>query len=541
MKALMMDRQLLVIDILRHARRNFPDVEIVSETVEGGRHRHGYAQAYARTARLAHALIGMGAALGDRVGTLAWNGYRHLEIYFATAGTGTICHMINPRLFPDQLVYIINHAEDRWLFIETSFVELVEGLADRLPKVEGYVILSDREHMPDTSLPNARCYEELLASGEPDFAWREVGEETACGMCYTSGTTGNPKGVLYSNRGVVLHTMAFAFPDAAGCSMRDVMMPVVPMFHVNAWGSVHAGAMHGAKLVLPGPRLLDGAVLQALINEEGVTVSLGVPTIWMALMQHLKRAGGDLKPMDRTIIGGSACPPALMEAFREYGVRVRHAWGMTETTPLGVLNTPRPEFADWPPRERAKMDYKTGHGFFGVEMKIVDEDDNELPWDGVKFGALKVRGPWVCSGYYRAEADDAHDENGWFDTGDVATIDRYGFVQITDRTKDVIKSGGEWIGSIEIENIAVAFPGVAEAAAVAIAHDKWGERPLLVVRCEDGAQVDADELLRFYEGKVAKWWIPDAVEFIDEIPLTATGKISKLKLRERFEGYRWSR
>ena len=540
MKGLMMDRQLLIIDILRHARRNHPNVEIVSETVEGGRHRYTYTDAYKRTAQLAHALTALGAEPGDRIGTLAWNTYRHFEIYFATAGTGTVVHTINPRLFPEQLVYVINHAEDRWLFLDTSFIPLVEKLKDQLPSIEGYVILCDREHMPETNLPNALCYEDLLAAQEEEYDWAELDEHSASGLCYTSGTTGNPKGVLYTHRGVVLHTMAFGFPDAASCSMHDVVFPVVPMFHVNAWGSTHAAPMFGAKLVLPGPKMLDGEVLQKLINEEGVTVSFGVPTIWMALMQHIEKNGGDLNPMNRTVIGGSACPPALMQAFRGFGVRVRHAWGMTETTPLGVLNTPRPEFADWPEEAQRHMDQKTGHGFFGIEMKIVDDDDNELPWDGKQFGALKVRGPWVCSNYFRMEEgkSDVHGD-GWFNTGDVATIDEYGFMNITDRTKDVIKSGGEWISSIELENIAVAFPGVAEAASVAMEHRKWGERPLLIVRREEGAEVDKAELLDFYHDKVAKWWIPDGVEFVDELPHTATGKISKLQLREKFADYRF--
>ena len=540
MKGLMMERQLLVIDILKHAHRNYPNVEIVSETVEGGRHRYTYSDAYRRTAKLANALQRLGAKTGDRVGTLAWNGYRHFELYYATAGTGTVIHTINPRLFPEQLIYVINHAEDRWLFLETSFVEAAEKLAPHLPGIDGFIILCDREHMPETSLPNAMCYEDLLGVEEEQYNWAEPDEKTACGLCYTSGTTGNPKGVLYSNRGVVLHTMASGAPDAVHYSMLDVVMPVVPMFHVNAWGSPHASPMFGAKLVLPGPKMLDGKTLQALINEEGVTISLGVPTIWMALMNYVKENGGDLNPMNRSIIGGSACPPALMKSFRDYGVRVRHAWGMSETTPLGVLNTPKPEFASWSADEQQRMDEKTGHGFFGIEMKIVDEDNTELPWDGVQFGALKVRGPWVCNDYFKLDgASDAHDADGWFSTGDVATIDEHGFMQITDRTKDVIKSGGEWISSIELENIAVSYPGVAEAASIAMEHTKWGERPLLVIRKSENAEIDKRALINFYQGKVASWWIPDAVEFIEEVPHTATGKVSKLKLREHFANYEW--
>ncbi len=539
MKGLMMERPLLIIDILGHARRNHPAVKIVSQTPEGGRHRYTYSDAYNRTCQLAHALGRLGADPGDRIGTLAWNGYRHFELYFATAGSGTVCHTINPRLFPDQLVYIINHAADRWLFIETGFVPLVEQLAPRLDSVEGFVVLCDREHMPETGLANIHCYEELLEGLPTEYQWPDLDETTASGLCYTSGTTGHPKGVLYNHRAVVLHAMAFGFPDAIGASMQDVIMPVVPMFHVNAWGAPYAAPMFGSGLVLPGPHVLDGAMLQSLINDEGVTVSLGVPTIWMALMQHLKQHGGTLEPMNRSIIGGSACPPALMEVFQEYGVRVRHAWGMTETTPLGVLNTPRPEFADWPEQEQRRMDEKTGHGFFGIEMKIVDDDDNELPWDGQQFGTLKVRGPWVCNRYYKQEVGDEHDSKGWFATGDVATIDEYGFMQITDRTKDVIKSGGEWISSIDLENIAIAYPGIAEAAAIAIEHPKWGERPLLAVKLEEKTVVDSRVLLDFFQGKVANWWIPDAVEFVEDIPHTATGKISKLQLRQRFVNFRW--
>ncbi len=539
MKGLIMERPLLITDILRHALSNFPDVEIVSETVEGGRHRYTYGDAWRRVSRLAHALERLGAGSGDRVGTLAWNTYRHFELYFATAAGGTVVHTINPRLFPEQLVYIVNHAEDRWLFLDTSFLPLVEQLAPQLKTVEAFVLLCDREHMPETGLDRVLCYEELLEAADEDYRFPEFDERTASGLCYTSGTTGNPKGVLYSHRGVVLHSMAYGAPDAVSLSMRDAVMPVVPMFHVNAWGTPFAAPMFGARLVLPGPRMLDGAVLQSLINDEGVTVSLGVPTIWQAVIQHVRRNGGDLRPLDRTIIGGSACPPALMEAFREFGVRVRHAWGMTETTPLGAMNTPRPQFAAMSEAQQRAMDYKTGHGFFGMQMKIVDDDDNELPWDGKQVGALKVRGPWVCSSYYRVEHSDSHDDKGWFNTGDVASFDRFGFLQITDRTKDLIKSGGEWISSIELENVAVGFDGVAEAAAVAIEHPKWGERPLLVVRPEQGAEVDVAALLDYFADKVARWWIPDAVEIVDEIPHTATGKISKLILRQRFDGYRW--
>ncbi len=538
MLGLTMEHELLITDILRHAMVHHPRVEIVSE-LPGGRHRYTYADAWRRTCRLAHAIDRLGARPGDRIGTLAWNSYRHVELYYATAGGGTVCHTLNPRLFHDQLVYIINHAEDRWLFLDTDFVELAESLAPHLPTVEGYVLLCDRDRMPETRLPNAMCYEELLAREEEDYNWPRLPERTASGLCYTSGTTGNPKGVLYSHRGIVLHAMAFAFPDCNDLSMRDVILPVVPMFHVNAWGAPFAAAMHGAKLVLPGAKMLDGAVLQSLVNEEGVTIALGVPTIWMALAQHLRQHGGNLAPLNRLVIGGSACPAALMETYREHGVRVRHAWGMTEMSPLGIVNTPRPEFALWPRERQRAMDARTGHGFFGVQMKIVDEEDNELPWDGEAVGALKVRGPWVCRAYYREDGPTAHDAQGWFHTGDVANIDEHGFVQITDRDKDMIKSGGEWISSIELENIAVGCPGVAEAAAIAVAHPKWGERPLLVIRRQEQAAVEPATLLAAFDGRVPRWWVPDAVAFVDDIPHTATGKISKRTLRERFADYPW--
>ncbi|MFT5112012.1 MAG: acyl-CoA synthetase (AMP-forming)/AMP-acid ligase II [Parasphingorhabdus sp.] len=540
MQGLMMDRPLLIRNIIDHANRNFPTVEIVSQTVEGERHRYTYADAHRRSGQLSNALKRLGANRSDRIGTIAWNTYRHFELYFGTACAGLVCHTMNPRLFPEQLIYIVNHASDRWLFLDTTFVPLVEKLHSEFKCVEGYVLLCDREHMPETSLPNAMCYEELIAAEEGEADWQDFDENTASGLCYTSGTTGNPKGVLYSHRAVVLHSMAYGTPDAVMMSAREVAMPVVPMFHVNAWGTPFAAPMFGAKLVLPGPKMLDGATLQALVNEEGVTVSLGVPTIWQALMQHVKSGNGDLKPMNRTIIGGSACPPALMDAFEAYGVRVRHAWGMTESTPLGVLNTPRPEFDSMSAEQQRVMDYKTGHGFFGIEMKIVDDEDKELAWDGKQVGSLKIRGPWVCRDYYGMEgASDVHDSKGWFETGDVGSIDEFGFLQITDRTKDLIKSGGEWISSIDVENVAISFPGVTEAAAVAIEHIKWGERPLLVVTVAEGVQIDKQALLDYYQGKVATWWIPDAVEVIDEIPHTATGKISKLKLRQHYDDFSW--
>jgi fatty-acyl-CoA synthase len=533
----MMDQPLLISSILRFAARNHPEAEIVSRTVEGPIHRYRYPEWASRTARLANALVALGMAPGDRVGTLAWNGYRHLELYFAISGMGGICHTINPRLFPDQLSYIINHAEDQWVFTDLTFVPLLEGLADRLTGVRGFVVMTDAAHMPDTTLPNVQCYEGLLEGQTDQIEWPVFDENTASSMCYTSGTTGHPKGVVYSHRSTVLHSYAICLPDAMGLSARDAVLPVVPMFHVNAWGTPYGAPVVGAKLVFPGPHM-DGESLQSLIQDESVTLSAGVPTIWAALLQYLESSGKRVDSLQRTIIGGSSCPETMIRAFRDrYEVEVLHAWGMTETSPIGVVNVPKPFFDSLSDERRFDVTCKQGRGFFGIEMKIADDENRELPWDGTSVGALKVRGPWVCSSYYRLESSSAHDEPGWFETGDVGAIDEHGYLQLTDRTKDLIKSGGEWISSIELENIAVGHPDVIEAAVIAARDDRWGERPLLIVIKAEGSELTEPALLSHYQDKVAKWQIPDAVVFVDELPHTATGKLSKLTLREQYQGH----
>jgi len=536
MLGLMMDQPLLISSILKFAARNHPEGEIVSRTVEGPIHRYRYPEWAARSARLANALLSLGVVQGDRIGTLAWNGYRHLELYYGVSGIGAVCHTINPRLFPNQISYIIEHAEDQWLFTDISFVPVLEAISDQLTGVKGFVMMTDSAHMPDTSLPNVHCYEDLLAAVSDQIHWPVFDENTASSLCYTSGTTGHPKGVLYSHRSTVLHSYGICLPDSMGLSASDCVLPVVPMFHVNAWGTAYGAPMVGSKLVLPGPRM-DGESLQQLIEGESVTVAAGVPTIWAALLQHLESSGKRVDSLDRTVIGGSSCPESMIRMFQDrYGVRVLHAWGMTETSPIGVVNTPK-LFADTlSDEQRFALDCKQGRGLFGIEMKITDDDDRPLPWDGVAMGTLKVRGPWVCSGYYKLEHSSAHQEAGWFETGDVGSIDPHGYLQITDRTKDLIKSGGEWISSIELENIAVGHPDVVEAAAIAARDGRWGERPILIVVKTEASPLTETALLAYYADKVAKWQIPNAVVFCDELPHTATGKLSKLTLREQYEG-----
>ncbi len=536
MFGLMMDVPLSITSIMRFAERNFPDQTIVSVTADNPRHRYCYADAFARTRRLAGALQALGAAAGDQVATLAWNDYRHFELYYATACSGLVCHTVNPRLFPDQIVYILNHAASRWVFTDPAFVPLLEQLQDRLDAVDGFVVLTDQTHMPATALRNVRCYEALLAEQPDRFEWPELDERTASGLCYTSGTTGHPKGVLYSHRSTVLHSYAISLPDVMGLSASDVILPVVPMFHVNAWGIPFAAPMTGAGLVFPGPRLADGEALQTLIADEGVSYTAGVPTVWFMLLDYLQLSGKDLAGLQRMIVGGAACPESLITAFRErYGVTVHQGWGMTETSPVGTYNTLKPGMERLAPEQQLPIRAKQGRGLFGIEMKITDDDDRELPWDGSARGQLKVRGPWVCNGYFGDEgATGAHDADGWFATGDVATIDSDGFMQIVDRTKDIIKSGGEWISSVTLENIAVGHPAVAEAAVIGRAHPIWGERPLLLVVPRADTGVDADELLAWFEGRVARWWLPDEVVIVAELPHTATGKLNKRVLRQQF-------
>jgi acyl-CoA synthetase (AMP-forming)/AMP-acid ligase II len=538
MNGLMMNMPLSITTIMDHAERVHGDREIVSVTGDNPRHRYTYRDAFSRTRQLANALADWGLAQGDRIATLAWNDYRHFETYYASACSGYVCHTINPRLFPEQIEYIINHAEDRYVFLDPDFLALAESVASKCPGVKGWIVLTSEAAMPSTTLPNAICYETLLAAGATTFDWPQLDENAACALCYTSGTTGNPKGVLYSHRSTMLHAYATMMPDAMGLSSQDVVLPIVPMFHVNAWGTPYSCPMAGAKLVFPGSKMGDGATLEALINEEGVTMSAGVPTVWLGLLSYLKSTGKQVESLQRIIVGGAACPLSVMEDFDKYGVETRVGWGMTEMSPLGSVNSSPSNRDSYDDAEFTKVRLKAGRPVFGVEMKIVNDEGVEQPWDGVAFGSLKVRGPWVCSSYFKLDGSDAHAEEGWFETGDVATIDPQGFMAITDRTKDVIKSGGEWISSIDVENVATDHPKVAEAAVIGHYHPKWSERPLLVVmRAADGQDLTAEEMLAWFDGKIAKWWTPDAVQFVDELPHTATGKLQKVKLREIFKDY----
>lgn len=538
MNGLMMDMPLTITSIMQHAQRVNGAVEIVSVTRDNPRHRYTYRDAFSRTRQLANVIAGWGLSAGSRIATLAWNDYRHFETYYASACSGYMCHTINPRLFPEQIAYIVNHAEDEYVFLDADFMPLVEAIAGECPGVKGWVVLTDAEHMPTTQLANVHCYETLLATGATEFDWPELDEKSACALCYTSGTTGNPKGVLYSHRSTMLHAYAGMMPDAFGMSGEDVVLPIVPMFHVNAWGNPYACPIAGAKIVFPGNKMGDGPTLATLINEEGVTISAGVPTVWLGLLAHLKSSGLRVDSLRRIIVGGAACPLSIMEDFDSFGVESRVGWGMTEMSPLGSVNASTGGRHKYSEEEFAKLRLKAGRPIFGVEMKIVDDEGQELPWDGVAFGSLKVRGPWICSSYFKLDGSDAHAEEGWFETGDVATIDPQGYMAITDRTKDVIKSGGEWISSIDVENAATDHPKVAEAAVIGRFHPKWSERPLLiVVRSAQGLDLTTEEMLQWFEGRIAKWWTPEAVEFVDELPHTATGKIQKVKLREIFKDY----
>lgn len=539
MKGLMMDTPLLISSIAEHAANFHGDREIVSVTSDNPRHRCTIGDAVARSRQLANALARLGLNRGDRVATIAWNDYRHLEIYYGVSGAGYVCHTINPRLFAEQLVFIINHAEDRFILVDAMFVPLLEAIADKIPNVEGFVIMTDEAHMPETSLANAMCYETIIAAESPDFEWPQLDECSASALCYTSGTTGDPKGVLYDHRSTVLHAYASLAPDVMGLSSRDVVLPVVPLFHVNAWGIPYSVLMAGAKLVMPGPKMGDGESLYELMDSEDVSLALGVPTVWLALLQYTEKAGKRLDKLRRSIVGGAAVPRAMIEAFRDkHDVELRQGWGMTEMSPVGAVNTRKAGLEDLTPDEQLDLATKAGRGVFGCEMRIVNDEGEVLPWDGEAYGALQVRGPWICSDYFKLAGDaGSHTDDGWFDTGDVATIDPQGYMAITDRTKDVIKSGGEWISSIELENTAMGHPAVAEAAVIGVAHPKWTERPLLIVVKAEGKEVSKEEMLAFFDGKVATWWIPGDVAFVDELPHTATGKVKKIELRRQFADY----
>jgi len=537
MLGLMQPKRLLISSLITHAARHHPTTEVVSKTLEGAVHRYTYADAEKRARQLVRALTALYIGEGDRVATLAWNGHRHLEVYYAASGMGAVCHTINPRLHLDDIAYIIDHAQDAVLFADTSFAPLLADIASRLPEsVRAVVMMTEPTLMPEIALPagvRLLCYEDLMA--DEDYAWPAFDENTASGLCYTSGTTGRPRGVLYSHRSTVLHAFSVNMAGALAFRAIDRVLPVVPMFHVNAWGIPHAAPMAGAALVMPG-RHLDGKSLAELMNAERVTMSAGVPTVWLGLLQHLRASGERLATVERIMTGGSACPPMLIEAFGdEYGVEIQHGWGMTEVSPVGTYNTPKPAQAALDRAARYAHTLKQGRALYGFDMKIVDDAGAELPWDGEQFGDLKVRGFWVTNAYFGEPEGSALDAEGWFATGDVATIDPDGFMGITDRSKDVIKSGGEWISSIILENIALSHPDVAEAAVIAATHPKWDERPVLLLVAKPGRTVQPQSVLDVYEGKVAKWWLPDAILVVEELPHTATGKLLKTALRMRYK------
>jgi fatty-acyl-CoA synthase len=538
MLGLMQNYPLLVQTIIDHAALNHGEREMVTRSIEGPIRRTSYRDLRLRALRVAKALQKEGVVLGDRVATMAWNTDRHVEVWYGIMGLGAICHTLNPRLFVEQLVYIMNHAEDRILFVDLTFVRLIEAIAGKLPSVKKYIILTDEAHMPATSLPNAHAYETWLAASDADFAWASFDENTAAGLCYTSGTTGNPKGVLYSHRSNVLHSLMCNLPDVLGVDSNDNVLPIVPMFHANAWSIAFSVPMAGAGMVMPGAGM-DGRSVYELLDSEKVTASAAVPTVWLGLLQYL--ADNDLKLpyLKRVLIGGAACPRMMIETLEnKYNVEVIHGWGMTEMSPVGTTGKLKYATEHLQGEERVKLKLKQGRTPYLVEMKIVDDQHHDLLRDGVSSGHLLVRGPAISSGYYRRD-ENILDEDGWFDTGDIANIDELGYMQITDRDKDVIKSGGEWISSIEIENTALGCAGVAEAAVIGIPHPKWTERPLLIVVKKPGAEVSEEDLLAYLKDKIANWWMPEAVEFVDEIPHSATGKIQKMVLREKFGGYQF--
>ncbi|REG49012.1 fatty-acyl-CoA synthase [Paraburkholderia sp. BL6669N2] len=527
----MMYQPMLLSSLLERAARQYSGVEIVSRDAEGDIHRYTYRDCHTRSGQLAQALQAYGIKVGDRIGTLAWNGYRHMETYYGVSGIGGVCHTINPRLFPDQIAYIINHAQDRMVFFDASFAALVEQIAGQCPRVERWVMLCEKAPLPPSFSISVESYEDLIGGLDENFEWPHFDERLAAVLCYTSGTTGDPKGVLYSHRSLTLMAFSSALPDSLGLSAVETVAPVVPMFHVNAWGLPFSAPLVGAKLVFPGAKL-DGESLHSLFEQEGVTLSAAVPTVWLGFVDYMRRSGKATQTFKRAIVGGAACPPQLAASMREVGVKAVHAWGMTEMSPLGTVCSRSHELAHAGEDEWARVSTKQGRALPGVELKIVGPDETELPWDGTSAGELMARGHWVADSYFGSDKSTLRD--GWFPTGDIATIDPDGYMHITDRSKDVIKSGGEWISSIELENIALSHPDVESAACIGCAHPKWDERPLLVVVRREGSSLDAWQLLSFYSDKVAKWCIPDDVVFVPSLPLTATGKLQKVALRQKY-------
>lgn len=542
MRGLMQHHPLLVSSVLEHAAREHRGAEIVSLSPGVAPHRCGYADIERRAKQLANALERLGIREGDRVASMAWNSYRHMELFYGVSGMGAVLHTVNPRLFPEQITYMIGHAGDQQLFFDAALAPLVEQLAPTLPTVKSYIVLGDRSQLPANSIPNLVCYEELIGAESGEYDWPRLDELAATSLCYTSGTTGNPKGVLYTNRSTVLHAMTICLADGVALSARDTLYMASPMFHVNAWGTPYACPMAGASVVLPGPAL-DGASIYHALRDEAVTVALGVPTVWMGFQQHLASQNLDPKrdlQLERVLIGGAAAPRSVVETFEvKYGVRVIHGWGMTETSPLATVGAPLKKHRHLSAEERVTLEGKQGRVMYGVEIKLVGDQGETLPNDGKAFGHLLVRGHWIVASYFGGEGGKILDKDDWFDTGDIATIDPDGYMHITDRAKDLIKSGGEWISSIALENAAVGHPAVLEAAVIAIPHEKWQERPLLVVVRRPGVTLTREELLAYLSDKVAKWWLPDDVQFLEQLPHTATGKLQKMKLREMFGGYRF--
>ncbi len=538
MLGLMQDWPLLCHKIIDHAAIQHGEREIVSRSIEGPIHRTNYREVRARSLKLAQALERDGYKLGDRIATLAWNTWRHLECWYGIMGIGAVYHTLNPRLFPEQIAWIMNHAEDKLIFVDITFLPIIEAIAASVPSLEKVIVLTDDAHMPESKLPNIVSYESWLAAVDGDFTWKTFDENTAAGMCYTSGTTGNPKGVVYSHRSNVIHALVSTQPDALGIAAKEAILPVVPLFHANAWGISFTAPMVGAKMVMPGARM-DGEGIYELLDSEKVTFSAAVPTVWLMLLQYLEETGKKLPHLTRVVIGGAACPRTIIQKFQDnYGVTVFHAWGMTEMSPIGTVGSVKPQFLDLEGDALLDLQEKQGYTPFSVEMKVTDDENNEKPWDGKSFGILKVRGPAISSGYYGGDGKEQFDDDGFFNTGDVAHIDKDGYMQITDRAKDVIKSGGEWISTIDLENLAVGHPDVAEAAVIGIYHPKWDERPLLIIVKKAGSDPSKEGILEFMKGKIAKWWMPDDVSFVDEIPHTATGKIQKMDLRKQFADYK---